>query len=112
MVEEGELLPDEQTVLLVDARGLGDEALELLKRIPESAESRRVAALARLGGEAATGATGGHGGDGLEQRLDSLLNRVKADEDARQEFVDLLETMGPDDPRTADYRKRLTARLF
>ena len=25
---------------------------------------------------------------------------------------DLLETMGPDDPRTAQYRKALTARLF
>ena len=31
---------------------------------------------------------------------------------ARQRFVDLLEVMGPDDPRTAAYRKRLTAQLF
>ena len=31
---------------------------------------------------------------------------------ARQEFLDLLETLGPEDPRTADYRKALAARLF
>ena len=37
---------------------------------------------------------------------------MKADDDARQQFVDILELMGPDDPRTADYRKRLTRELF
>ena len=37
---------------------------------------------------------------------------MKADDDARQEFVDILELMGPDDPRTADYRRKLTAHLF
>ena len=37
---------------------------------------------------------------------------MKADDEARQEFVDILELMGPDDPRTADYRRRLTAQLF
>jgi putative thioredoxin len=37
---------------------------------------------------------------------------VGEDESARQEFLDLLETLGPDDPRTTDYRKALAARLF
>ena len=37
---------------------------------------------------------------------------MKDDEEARQEFLDLLELLGPDDPRTAAYRKALTARLF
>ena len=37
---------------------------------------------------------------------------MKDDDDARQEFVDILELMGPDDPRTADYRRQLTAQLF
>jgi putative thioredoxin len=41
-----------------------------------------------------------------------LLDQVKDDEDARQEFVDLLEVLGPDDPLTARYRRALTARLF
>ena len=45
-------------------------------------------------------------------RLDGLLDRVKDDDDARQEFVDLLELLGPDDPRTAAYRKSLSQRLF
>jgi putative thioredoxin len=94
--------------LLVE-RGDQDEALALLARIPETADSRRVAAMARLGAEASLAQ--GSGND-IEQRLDALLNRVKADEEARQEFLDLLETMGPEDPRTTQYRKALTTRLF
>jgi putative thioredoxin len=84
-----------------------DEALALLERIPETAETRRVAALARVGGDlpATNGAD-------VDSKLDALLDRVKTDEDARQEYVDLLELLGPDDPRTARYRKALTARLF
>jgi thioredoxin-like negative regulator of GroEL len=37
---------------------------------------------------------------------------VKDDEVARQEYLDILETMGGADPRTAKYRKLLTAKLF
>jgi len=92
--------------LLVE-RGAGDEALGILARIPEGAEVRRIAALARVGDEVtATDA------NGIEVKLDTLLGRVKGDEDARQEFLDLLELLGPDDPRTPRYRKELTARLF
>jgi putative thioredoxin len=86
--------------------GQNDEALALLERIPETAESRRVAALARLGSEA------GVANDGVEAKLDALLERVKDDDGARQEFVDLLEVMGADDPRTTQYRRALAARLF
>jgi putative thioredoxin len=96
--------------LLVDD-GRGEDALSLLARIPESAETRRVAASARLG--AVDGdATGVASDDGLTARLDGLLDRVKEDDAARQEFLDVLELLGPDDPRTATYRKALTARLF
>ena len=42
----------------------------------------------------------------------ALLGQVRDDEAARQEFVDILEVMGPDDPRTAHYRRQLTSRLF
>ena len=83
-----------------------EEALSLLARLPESAETRHIAAQARLGAEA-NGTT-----DGIEAKLDALLERVRSDESARQEFLDLLEVLGPDDPRTASYRKALTARLF
>ncbi|HUS62454.1 MAG TPA: thioredoxin, partial [Acidimicrobiales bacterium] len=88
--------------LVVD--GKTDEALQLLTRIPESPETRRVAALARLGVPESV--------DDVDSRLAGLLPRVKHDEDARQEFVDLLELLGPDDPRTSDWRKKLTAQLF
>jgi putative thioredoxin len=88
---------------LLAGEGKSEEALQLLARIPESAETRRVSALARLG----TAPT-----DDYDERLSALLDTVKTDDDARQEFVDLLELMGPDDPRTAGYRKQLTARLF
>jgi putative thioredoxin len=87
--------------------GHHDEALHLLARLPESAESRRIAALARVGDEINEA-----GPDGIGSKLDALLERVKDDESARQEFVDLLELLGPDDSRTAVYRKALTARLF
>ncbi len=91
--------------------GRGEEALAVLARIPESAETRRVAALARLGPVDGDGAAVG-ADDGMTARLDGLLERVKDDEDARREFLDVLELLGPDDPRTAGYRKALTARLF
>jgi putative thioredoxin len=90
--------------LLVE-KGESEEALGLLARIPETAETRRVAALARLGDDAP--AT-----DDFDEKLTALLERVKDDDAARQEYVDLLELMGADDPRTAGYRKALTARLF
>ncbi len=90
---------------LMVEKGEPDEALSLLARIPENAETRRVAALARLGDDAP--AT-----DDLDEKLQALLERVKDDDAARQEYVDLLEVMGADDPRTAGYRKALTARLF
>ena len=96
---------------LLVGEGRGDEALSLLARIPESAETRRVAAQARLGSVEGNG-EGPSADDGLTARLDGLLDRVKEDEGARQEFLDVLELLGPDDPRTASYRKALTARLF
>jgi putative thioredoxin len=92
--------------LLAGRREPGDaeEALALIGRVPETAETRRVAALARTGDDV--------GDDDISGKLDALLDRVKGDDEARQEFVDLLEVLGPADPRTAQYRKQLTARLF
>jgi putative thioredoxin len=80
------------------------EALALLERIPESAETRHVAALARVGSATED--------DAVTAELDGLLDRVKDDEAARQRYLDLLEVLGPDDPRTAGYRRSLTSRLF
>ena len=89
---------------LLARRGDDEEALALLERVPESAETRRIAALARVGAAEVP--------DDVEAQLDALLERVKDDDDARRQVVDLLELLGPDDPRTARYRKELTARLF
>ena len=88
--------------LLVD-KGESDQALAVLARIPETERVRRVAALARVGDARS---------DEFDSTLNSLLDRVKNDDEARQEFVDILELMGPDDPRTADYRRQLTSRLY
>lgn len=83
------------------------EALTLLQRVPQTAETRHLAAQARVGDEVTE-----VGGEDVTSNLDALLERVKADDEARQEFIDLLEVLGPDDPRTAGYRKALTTRLF
>ena len=88
--------------LLVE-QGNSTEALELLTRIPESDATRLVAAKAGLRVEP---------DDDYDTVLTELLDRVKGDDDARQQFVDILELMGSADPRTAGYRRQLTARLF
>jgi len=89
---------------LLIADGRAEEALSLLERIPETPATRHLAALARTGDVPPA--------DDVSQRLAALLERGKGDEEARQEFVDLLEVMGPDAPRTSSYRKALTARLY
>jgi putative thioredoxin len=114
-----ELRPDHHDAIVALAELLAsrpeggdtDEALALLDRIPETAETRRVAALIRTGAGAAAGDNGAAAED-ITAKLEELLGQVRSDDSARQEFVDLLEVLGPDDPRTADYRKRLTRQLF
>jgi putative thioredoxin len=102
------LEPGEERVVtalarLLAERGDAEEVEALLARIPETAETRHIAAVARAGDEL---------GDDVDARLAELLSRAKGDPDARQEFVDLLELLGPDDPRTAEWRKKLTLALY
>lgn len=102
-----ELEPDNPDVLtalagaLID-EGQADQGLALLDKIPETPETRRLRAIARTG----------DGPDDIDAALAELLATVKADDDARQKFVDLLEVMGPDDPRTAEWRRKLSAALY
>ena len=87
--------------LLVE-QGEVDTGLKLLERIPESAETRRITAMARTGGL----------GDDIEATLAELLITVKTDDEARQKFIDLLEVLGPEDPRSALWRRKLSTALF
>ena len=90
-------------LLVLDGRT--EEGLALLERIPESPESRRVAATAR------TSDSSGQS-DEVDAELEALLGKVKNDDEARQRFVDLLEVMGPEDPRTGEWRRKLSTALF
>lgn len=105
-----ELEPDNEPVSialaeLLVADGRSDDAKTILAKLPETPEVRRVLAMARTGLADASGLD-------VEAELLSLLDRVKDDDEARQRFVDLLAVLGPDDERTADYRRKLTSKLF
>jgi putative thioredoxin len=50
--------------------------------------------------------------DDYELRLSALLASVKDDDASRAEYLEILEKMGPEDERTAGYRRKLTNRLF
>ena len=80
-----------------------EEALDLLKKIPESAETRHIAAQAR---------TGDISDSEVLKRLDELLLIVKGDDSAREEFVDLLDVLGPDNTEVANYRKKLSREIY
>ena len=88
---------------ILTGRGEGEQALQLLSRVPETDAVRHAAAAARLSLRPP---------DDYDSQLAGLLARVKGDDDARQQFVDILELMGPEDPRTGTWRKKLTAQLF
>jgi putative thioredoxin len=79
-----------------------DAALALLAKVPETAEVRHMKARARNPALPPD----------VDGRLAELLPSVKADETARKEFLDLLEVLGPEDPRTTAWRKRLTTTLY
>jgi putative thioredoxin len=110
-------LPEAQVRAFVDAVAPAASEADILAARGDEASLRAalelqhdhpvaVAALARVGAGAE------EGDDEIERELQELLDRVKSDDAARQRFVDLLEVLGPEDPRTARYRKQLTARLF
>lgn len=105
-----EITPDhvDATMALAEllvAAARNDDALELLGRIPETPEVKRIAALARVGTDEAAA-------DDVAERLTDLLERVADDDAARQEYLDVLELLGPDDPRTKRFRMKLSAALF
>jgi putative thioredoxin len=94
--------------ILID-RGEATEALAILARVPETAAVRSLAAEARL---VESGVNVAADDAELDARLNALLERVRDDDAARQEFVDLLETLGAEDPRTNSFRRALATRLY
>ena len=94
--------------------GRGQEALAVLARIPENAETATIAARARLGASVPALVASGPVADPHEAtmiELESLLDRVKSDDEARQRYVDLLALMG-DDERVTAMRRKLAGRLY
>lgn len=103
-----ELEPQNANVVIALAEFLaandqGEEADRLLDTIPETADVRRTRALARRGPQSSTD---------IELRLVSLLDNVRSDDEARQEFVDLLELLHDDDPAKSEWRRKLSSQLF
>ena len=90
-----------QLLVTRNEEGDKDEAIKLLEKTPETPETRRVLAIARL-----------ENVEDIDSELTDLIERVKTDEDARDRFIDLLELLGPEDPRTSEWRQRLTSALF
>lgn len=101
-LEPGHLGATQALAELLIERGDADEAVALLDKVPETPEVRHLKARARNPDLPPD----------VDARLGELLPQVKADQGARKEFLDLLEVLGPDDPRTTAWRKRLTATLF
>ncbi len=87
-------------------QGFTEDAETILGKIPETAEVRRVLAMIR------TGKTGFGSDEELEAKLGELLTQVKGNDEKRQEFIDMLEVMGPNNPLTAEWRKKLSTALF
>lgn len=110
-----EIAPDDEPAVtalagLLIEQGASAEAEDLLERVGESPDVRRLKALIRLQ-QASSGDSRGGRRD-VESELAALLPKVKSDDASRQRFIDLLELLGPDDPRTASWRKRLSSALF
>ena len=79
-----------QLLVTRNEEGDKDEAIKLLEKISETPETRRVLAIARL-----------ENVEDIDSELTELIDRVKTDEDAIDRFIDLLELLRPEDPRTS-----------
>jgi putative thioredoxin len=88
--------------LLLSRNGVTD-ALEILQRVPQT--PKIVALVERAKAMFVPD-------DNFSTQLDALLPLVKNDEQARAQFLSILETMGPGDPRTSVYRRKMTGMLY
>lgn len=88
--------------------GKANDALAVLEPLPADDDDVRM-----LADAARSSALPSDERSKIEGRLTDLLDRVKADDEAREEFVGLLEELTVGDPDSAaDWRKKLSTRLF
>jgi len=122
---------------LLVARGLAQDALTLLDPLPPTPKVRRLQAMARIGkvdtssiedleaklaNDPDNGVLLVHLGRALsaagrtQEALDALLHAVtlggEPREEGRRAMLDIFEILGPDDPLTIQYRRRLASALF
>jgi len=50
--------------------------------------------------------------DEIIERLEYLLERVSGNDEARQEFVDLLDVLGSESDQANSFRRKLASKLF
>lgn len=92
--------------LLID-QGSAAEAVQVLAPIPETDDTRALIEAAR------SGALPSGDRSRIENRLAALLDDVKGGDEARTEFVGLLDELAVGDPSSAaNWRRKLASRLF
>ena len=69
----------------------------------ESSATRRIEAVAR---------TGDVTHEEIISKLETLLNKVSDNDDARKEYVDLLDVLGSESEEANLYRRKLSSKLF
>jgi putative thioredoxin len=120
---------------LLLAGGDPDGALSVLQPLPGTPDVERIRAAVRLsGGDSAEALTarlaadpdneelqielsrsliaGGEYEAGLDRLLDIVAGKGEQADAARAAMLDAFEVLGPDDPRTGAYRRRLASALF
>lgn len=83
-----------------------DEAITLLEPLSQHLAAKTTLARARLQKSGVT-----LSGD-LDLTLEHLLEQATGDEAARQRFLEVLDALGPSDPRYVSYRRQLASRLY
>ena len=92
-------------MLLADGRA--NDALDVLAAVPDDDEVTMLADAIR------SSALPVDRREAISQSLTGLLDRVKGDDDARVEFLGLLDELAVGDPAAAaDWRRKLSTRLF
>ncbi len=104
---------------LLYRRGDSEQALEIIHGTPGSFAADGLAARIRLENSGADGLAPAfvalEAGD-YDQALDLLISTIRPThprrDDIRRVVVGILDELGPDDPRVADWRRRMTSSLY